>query len=58
MKHRLNREKVLEWFYQIILGVDYLHNNDPPCMHRDLNSRLVNNIIEKRDKLIIGLIFN
>ena len=34
--NKLNREQVLDWFYQIILGVQYLHNNDTPCIHRDL----------------------
>ena len=34
--NRFSRKQVLEWFYQIILGVQYLHNNDPPCIHRDL----------------------
>ncbi len=34
--YQLNRSEILEWFYQIILVVQYLHNNDPPCIHRNL----------------------
>lgn len=49
--NRLSRKQVLEWFYQIILGVQYLHNNDPPCIHRDLKPL---NILIRNNELKIA----
>ena len=33
-KNNLNKNQILEWSNQIILGISYLHSQD--CIHRDL----------------------
>ena len=35
----LDRKLILDWFSQIISAIDYLHNHETPCIHRDIKPK-------------------